>query len=403
MIKLADKHLCTACGACAAQCPCASISMVEGNDGIVLPHIDTRSCIECHSCEKVCPVLNPPERHNPQQAYAAWSNDEEERRTSASGGIAIEIYKYAISKGWKVVGASQNEDFSVTHKVVSTLDVLPQLKNSKYVFSDAYDAFKQIRSLLKGEQRIVFIGLPCQVAALRKLFRDDENLLLIEVVCHGTTPLSYLRQHIHYLESREGHITKRMSFRDPETHTYTFTFTLYNAEGQRFYAKRTKDGDTYQYGYHRSISYRENCYQCQFASRQRVADITLSDYKGLGKMASCDYTHQKVSCTLSNTTRGKYFIDQLIESGRVHADLRPTEEPITGDPRLREPSSKSKARLDFEKLLSKYNGDFELTMQNVIKNDIQREKFNKILKMSRKVLRKIKKCFQNENRNTNNT
>ena len=120
-------------------------------------------------------------------------------------------------------------------------------------------------------------------------------------------------------------------------------------------------------------------------------------------MASCDYTHQKVSCTLSNTTRGKYFIDQLIESGRVHADLRPTEEPITGDPRLREPSSKSKARLDFEKLLSKYNGDFELTMQNVIKNDIQREKFNKILKMSRKVLRKIKKCFQNENRNTNNT
>ncbi len=139
-----------------------------------------------------------------------------------------------------------------------------------------------------------------------------------------------------------------MSFRDPETHTNTFT--LYNADGQRFYAKRTKDGDTYQYGYHRSISYRENCYHCQFARRHRVADITLSDYKGLGKMASCDYTQQKVSCVLNNTTRGISFIGKFIESGRVHADLRPCKEPIAGDPRFREPSPKNKARLDFEKL-----------------------------------------------------
>lgn len=88
--------------------------------------------------------------------------------------------------------------------MVSTIDELPPLKNSKYVFSDAYVAFRQIKSLLKEGQKIVFIGLPCQVVALRKLFHDDENLLLIEVVCHGTTPLSYLRQHIHYLESHGG-------------------------------------------------------------------------------------------------------------------------------------------------------------------------------------------------------
>lgn len=391
MITLADRNICTGCGACAFQCPHSCIIMTEGKDGTILPQIDNDTCIECHSCEKVCPVLNPPGCHEPQQAYAAWSNDAEDRRTSASGGVAVEIYKYALSKGWKVVGASQNEDFSVTHKVISSLEELFPLKNSKYVFSDAYDAFDKINSLLREGERFVFIGLPCQVAALRKLFRNNENLLLIEVVCHGTTPLSYLRQHIHYLESHEGHIAKRMSFRDPNACTDTYTFTLYDVEGQCFYAKRTKDEDTYQYGYHRSISQRENCYHCQFAKRQRVADITLGDYHGLGKRASCEYTQRKVSCVLCNTAKGKAFINELIKNAKIHADLRPTEEPIAGDPRLREPTRKSKARYDFERIRLKCNDDFELTMREVIKKDMRRQQFLKILKMPRKVLRKIKK------------
>ncbi len=71
MIKLADKDNCTACGACAAQCPRACISMTEGSDGVVLPWIDIKMCIDCHSYEKVCPVLRPPVRHTPLQAYAA--------------------------------------------------------------------------------------------------------------------------------------------------------------------------------------------------------------------------------------------------------------------------------------------------------------------------------------------
>ncbi len=391
MITLAGKDICTGCGACASQCPRSCIVMTEGKDGIVLPQIDNDTCIDCHSCEKVCPVLNLPDRNKPQQAYAAWSNDKEERRTSASGGVAAEIYKYALSKGWKVVGASQNDDFSVTHKVVSTTEKLQPLKNSKYVFSDAYDAFSQIRDLLKEDQQIVFVGLPCQVAALKKLFRNNDNLLLIEVVCHGTTPLKYLIQHIKYLESREGYWAKRMSFRDPATCTYTYTFTLYDAEGQRFYAKRTKDGDTYQYGYHRSISYRENCFHCQFARGQRVADITLGDYHGLGKKAYCDYTQRKVSCVLCNTARGKAFIDELIQCDKIHADLRPTEEPIAGDSRLREPTRKSKARRDFERIRLKCGDDFEQTMQDVIKKDMRRQQVIKIFQMPRRILRKIKK------------
>lgn len=393
MIQLAPKDLCTGCGACAYKCPKSCITMKEDAQGVVYPHLDATNCIECHACEKACPIQNPLSGNEPQRAYAAWSNDEEERRTSASGGVAIEIYKYCLQNGYKAVGASQNEDFSVTHKIARTEEELRPFKNSKYVFSDAYEVFPQIKQLLKDGKKVVFIGLPCQVAALRKSFNDHENLLLIEVVCHGTTPLSYLRQHIRYLESCEGQQAKRMSFRDPDTYTYTFTFTLYNAAGERFYAKRTKDGDTYQYGYHRSISYRENCYHCHFARRQRISDITLSDYNGLGKMAPCDYTQRKVSSVLCDTAKGLSFIDEFLKIGKVHADVRPTEEPIAGDPRLRKTNDKSKARKDFEKSINFYKGDFERTMREVIRKETNRQYLFKVMKLPIIVIRKLKKLI----------
>lgn len=118
------------------------------------------------------------------------------------------------------------------------------------------------------------------------------------------------------LEKKYGEVAKRMSFRDPSLYTNTFTFTLYNADNKRFYAQRTKDGDTYQFGYHRMVSYRENCYHCKFAKSKRISDITLSDYKGLGTMAPCAFSAQKVSSVLINTDRGKILIESLITTGK---------------------------------------------------------------------------------------
>ena len=393
MIQLAEQIFCTACGACSEKCPKNCIQMSENEAGLVYPLIDTTNCIECHACEKVCPVLNPPTTHSPIKAYAAWSNNKEERRTSASGGIAIEMYKHALNQGFKVVGASQNADFSVTHKMVDQESNLFPLKNSKYVFSDAYAVFSQIKAEIKSGGKVLFIGLPCQVAALQKMYKGNDNLILADVVCHGTTPLNYLKQHIKHLETILKVKANRMSFRAPEKRTYTYTFTLYDKEDNCFYAQRTKDGDTYQYGYHRSISYRENCYHCQYAKPERVSDITLCDYSGLGKLAPCDYGHRKVSCILTNTERGDKFIQNLISEGNIHADLRPVEEPIAGDQRLRGQLPKSKARKDFERLIVENANDFEKTMGQVIRRDTRRIRTKHLVDIPHRIARKIKRII----------
>ena len=120
MIQLADRKLCTGCGACAFKCPHSCIMMKEDDIGQVMPMIDADACVECHACQRICPVLNSPSVHDPQEAYAAWSLDEVQRVTSASGGVAYELYKNALEQGCIVVGASFNSDFSVSLKIVKT-------------------------------------------------------------------------------------------------------------------------------------------------------------------------------------------------------------------------------------------------------------------------------------------
>lgn len=359
MISLAPKDVCTGCGVCSFQCPHTCIKMESDGIGQLYPFIVSVLCTECHACEKACPVLNAPPCTYPKRAYAAWSRDEHQRRTSASGGIAYEFYHYAVNQGYKVVGASFNDDLSVTLKVASSEKEIVPFKNSKYVFSHGYDVFEQIREELRNGEKYLMAGVSCQIAAMRKLFGRYENIVFVEILCHGMTPYSYLRQHVDAIEKKEKKKAHSMTFRAPEAHTYTYTFTLYDDEGRSFYAARTKDGDSYQYAYHRSVSYRENCYHCSFAKRERVGDIVLCDFYGLGKTIPFEHDKKEVSCVLAVTAKGQAFIDNVIATDCLFVEERPLNEAVEGNPRLRQSNQKTIERRTFEERILQCGGDFE--------------------------------------------
>lgn len=396
MIEISTKEECTGCGACASVCPKECISLKEDEIGVVLPIIDTNLCIECNACRKVCPALNRVEKYHIKQSYAAWSNDEKHRKMSASGGIAVEMYRYAKSNGWEVCGAIQNSDFTVSMKMAEDDKDIEDFQNSKYVFCDMQNIYQPIKDALKNGRKVLFVGLPCQCAALKRLYPNSENILLVDLVCHGSTPFSYLRQHIDTISKKCGQKPIRMYFRDPNQYTYTYTFTLYNAENECFYAKRTKEGDAYNIGYHGSISYRENCYHCAYACPERVGDITLSDYSGLGTVSPCDYDHKKVSAVMVNSSKGEIFFKALTVENLIHADERPVNENIDTQGQMRRPSPKTKDRREFEKKIIKNGGDYIRTINPIMKKRLRRMRTKALFLNVRIKLGKIKRIIIGE-------
>ena len=99
MIKnICDDSLCTACGACENSCNFQAIIRTKRKDDSWYMQIDDTKCKNCNRCLKVCPNNHVPSLYSPQKAYAAWSTDKEIHRNSASGGIAAELYNYAVEE-----------------------------------------------------------------------------------------------------------------------------------------------------------------------------------------------------------------------------------------------------------------------------------------------------------------
>jgi coenzyme F420-reducing hydrogenase beta subunit len=389
MIKLAKEYECTGCGICAYKCPKQCIKMTPNMAGVIYPQINKDICIECHCCEKVCPIIPPPINNYPLKCYAAWNSNQQERKTSASGGIAIGIYKWAIKHNYLCIGVSMNSDFSATFKIAQNVDQLSNFKNSKYVFSEPYLIYPKLSELLKEGKKAIIIGLPCQIAGFKKIF-SKYNVIFIDLVCHGTVPTLYLQQHINYIEKIIRNKATRVSFRAPEKGTETYHFTLYDKTGNIIYSKRTSDGENYNYGFHKAVCYRENCYHCKFAQPKRCSDITLGDFHGLGRLIPCDYNEKKVSNILINTTQGDLLIKSIIQDHILYVDERPVEEPILGDSQLQHPSKKSKQRIDFEKLIkSSKNFNYEIIIKQVIKKSEAREKKDKFIQMLKKIYHKL--------------
>lgn len=331
---------CTACGACKTVCPVHCISMHINEYGIVFPVIDHNKCMECKRCINTCPNNNAVIAHPPIKCYVGWSFDNETRQTSASGGIASEIYKYCASNHITSVGCELVGSSDCHLKVIRPGEEIKKFRNSKYVYSSTDDTYKELVSLIRKGEKVIFIGLPCQVAGLKNcLSREYENLTTIDIVCHGVAPQEYLKQHIeNRIESRKNLNNLDIKFRNPELAggTASYWFTISKVGESVEYAKKVYDNDEYQYGYHKALIYRDNCYRCRYAKGKRVGDLTISDFSGLGKIIPWNKEKTNVSCILVNTDKGAILLDSLKD--RIYIEERPLDEALKYEHQLSQPS-----------------------------------------------------------------
>ena len=97
---------------------------------------------------KVCPNNHVPSLYSPQKAYAAWSTDKEIHKNSASGGIATELYNYAVDKKMYFAGVSMDKNLEAHFELVNNKNSIEKFQNSRYIF-------KMQRTVKKGRKNFI--------------------------------------------------------------------------------------------------------------------------------------------------------------------------------------------------------------------------------------------------------
>ena len=205
MIDIKEKNNCCGCSACVQICPKQCISMAADNEGFLYPQVNSAICIDCGLCEKVCPVINQSAPREPLVVYAAKNNNEDIRLKSSSGGIFTLLAEKVIEEGGVVFGAKFDADWNVVHDYTETIEGLAAFRGSKYVQSIIGDNFKTAKQFLNNGRKVLFSGTPCQIAGLKKYLRKEyDNLLTVDVVCHGVPSPMVWRDYLDYKRAKRA-------------------------------------------------------------------------------------------------------------------------------------------------------------------------------------------------------
>jgi len=311
MIDVAQIH-CVGCTACAASCPKNVITIQKDQEGFYYPHItNPDDCIECGLCEKACPVLNTKEETPFEQAaLIAQIKDEDIRKESASGGMFSAIALSVLAQGGVVFGAAYDEQFTVRHIGIHQKEDLWRLRNSKYVQSDLDGVFAQVKQLLLAGTPVCFSGTPCQIEGLQGyLQRDYDNLLLVDVVCHGvSSPLIWER----YLETIRQHQPDHIYFRWKHYGYKYSTMSLFDRNKNEVYFAGV-ESDKMLRAYFTNSCDRDTCYACPFKKRYRTSDFTIWDCFQ-PRVFSKDFDDDRgTSAVLVHTEKGRRYLKEILD------------------------------------------------------------------------------------------
>ena len=344
MIEIKDKHNCTGCGACVNACPRHIIMMEEDGDGFVYPRINVEDCIDCHLCEKSCPILKDKSTRGQDlegypQFFAGQLKSKNELLEVSSGGAFWAFSQAVIDAEGVVYGAVQEDVDHIFHYRSASMGDIKRIRRSKYFQSDTGLTFQQAKEDLKKGLTVLYSGTGCQIAGLKSyLNKEYENLITCDVVCHGVPSRKVWKAYRKEKETREGKRIAHLVFRDKSAgwshNQYMITYDDGSIE------KEDSTQQLFHAGYLKGLVYRPSCGSCIFASLPRVSDVTLADYwkyEGRFRQQGCDLG---VSLITVNNDKGRVLLQQSVKYLEIdktdrtlalnsckHLDKHPTENP----------------------------------------------------------------------------
>jgi coenzyme F420-reducing hydrogenase beta subunit len=309
-----DEFACYGCAACKDACPTKAIDTVTNAEGFPFPQTDRARCTDCGLCHKVCPYNTKPrcDDYDPH-AYLAFSNDDDIRVNSSSGGMYQTFANAILEKGGAVVGVRWGDGEisrrAAQYDIAETKKQSEAFRYSKYVFPAHNDIYVKTKKALDGGKPVLFTGSPCKIAGLKNYLRKDyDNLYTCEIICHGAPSPLVLKMGLEAKEkehnSKLTFFTQRSTKASGKSQSSEYVFE--NGESELVPLRK----DLLLLLLVQHVSLRKSCNQCEFCKENLLSDITIGDFWGSEKFYDGD-VYKGVSCLIVNTPKGAALLDEV--------------------------------------------------------------------------------------------
>lgn len=305
-------ELCCGCEACVNVCPKSVLEMRLDGEGFRYPQVaDPEACVDCHACQRVCPVKHAGElKAHFTEARCGWAKDAEDVVKSASGGFASALARHFLERNGVVYGVAYSEDFRQARYLrLDTACELDRLRGSKYFQARKNDSFRRIREDLKTRD-VLFIGTPCDCAALQRFVPDRSRLTVVSLICHGPTSELVQRRFCDALEARQGSRITDFSMRHKKDGKWKPYYISAHFENGGEYLEPFNKTD-----YNKAFLYfkRPSCTECPFKKTHYACDLIIGDHHGADP-GTPEYNEHGVSVMFVLTERGRALLDEMADA-----------------------------------------------------------------------------------------
>lgn len=331
-----EAQLCIGCGACAAYCKKREVGLVNDERDGIHPFFED-GCGDCRDCLAFCPgaVLDFAKLREANKAkyhpllgpwleiYEGYAVDPEIRYRGSSGGAisALSLYFLEHEKGAFVLHTGMDPEKPWQNRTVmsSNRHELLEHAGSRYAPSSPCEA---LRDITQSNLSCVFVGKPCDVAAVRTLRASWTDLhehlgLVLSFFCAGPPPGGATRALVASLGIAPESVTS-IRYRG---NGWPGDFQI------RYDGGRASRSLTYRESWGRLAAYRRplRCNLCPDGTGE-FADIACGDawhrYDEDGNSG--------LSVLIVRTLRGKDILERAIKSGYLAVQSSSPEQVLLG-------------------------------------------------------------------------
>lgn len=315
-------------------------------------------------------------------AYACYNLNSIVRMNSSSGAVFSSLAEYVFKQHGVVYGVSMSDDcYSAEFTSATDEAGLAKLRGSKYLQAKVGDAFKRVKEDLLSGKTVLFTGTGCQVNGLKKfLGKEYENLICVDVICHGTPSPALWKKYAQFQEQKNGGKLISINFRCKDDSWIDFGMKEIIDKSPEESARKlyiSKDKDSYMQMFLKNYCLRPSCYSC-VAKKIKLSDLTIADFWGINSVDPKMNDGNGTSLVLIRTDKGRKFFEAIRNNLKLKevtyeegVKSNPVEYKSCYRPSLRDTFFTDMENMDFEELEKKYVLSINATLKDKVKRKIK--------------------------------